>query len=658
MSTPFAALHDIYRLWRPQTDASLEQRLDVLDLLRDRHPEVAWRLLLAVVPEPHDVATPTSRPEWREWGQSDTPVTRQMLAEGTHEVVRRLREDVGTDGLRWAGLLGRIDDLPSEEYDTIAQRLLEISTRAFDDESRTTIWTALRKVLSHHLAFPDAEWALAEDHLRPLMAAYASLEPDDPEARLAWLFSPNPDLPVLTTGGWRERQIQVESAQRDAIYELIRVGGIDEVLGLIPVVESPWTLGQATARANIDLEEEALLHYLLRGTDERQKEFARAFLRARIQSPGQPGVERILGETARWEPPLRAEVLAALPFSSETWEVLDRENEATRDAYWALVPYVGRGQLERNDVERVARGLAGARRLFEALDFSAMYAANVSTGVVMEILEMVPQDPPADTQSWTRVSYEVGQLLALVQTDSSISEDRLAAAEWFFLPFLVRGHGSPEPKVLHRRLARDPDFFLTVLSLVYRENPEESPGTESTPESDEGDRGSSSGLDETRARMAYELLRTWRTFPGETDEGSIDASQLRAWVIAVRDRASAARRRRIADERIGELLASSPVGNDGAWPHESVRAILETTSTSETDEGFFIGILNSRGVTSRELFEGGVQERNLASQYADFATALRDRWPRTSSLLMRVARQYEAEARREDTRTELRDWEH
>lgn len=640
MSTPFNALHEIYRLWHPQTDASLEQRMDVLDLLRDRHPEVAWRLLLAVVPEPNDVASGTSRPQWREWGQSDTPITRKQLLEGTHEVVRRLLDDVGSDGSRWAGLLSRIDDLPAPEYGAIAERLTEIGTTGFDAESRNTVWTALRKVLSHHLEYPDAGWALAQDQLDPLMAAYATFEPDDLQGRLAWLFSPNPDLPKLTTGGWRERQVQVENAQREAIQELVGIGGIEEVRRFIPLVDSPWILGQVTALTSLDLDEVSLLRSLLTSDDERSKEFGRAFLRTKIQGFSE-SLDKFLDETSEWEPFLRAEILAAMPFADNTWAILEREGAKTRDAYWALVPYLGRGELTPRDTEVIAEGLADAGRLLEALDFMAMYAANVSPGVAMEMLERVVSSPPDDVQRWSRLSYEVEQLLGLVQADPSIDEDRLASIEWFFLPFLVRGHGRGKPQILHRLMARNPDFFLTVLRLVYREDPEETTAHEATEGDEDAIQDSSSDVDKARAQMAYELLRTWQTIPGETDDGRIDAKGLKEWILTVRDGAGAARRRRIADDRIGELLAMSPVGEDGVWPHEAVRDILETASTSETDEGFVIGILNSRGITSRDPFEGGLQERVIADRYMGLAVALRDRWPRTSSLMTRVARHYE-----------------
>ena len=61
-----------------------------------------------------------------------------------------------------------------------------------------------------------------------------------------------------------------------------------------------------------------------------------------------------------------------------------------------------------------------------------------------------------------------------------------------------------------------------------------------------------------------------------------------------------------------------------------------------------MGIFNKRGVTSRGLTDGGVQERALADRYEASATALMDDWPRVARLLRDVAEGYRRDALRED----------
>src|SRR5678809_729348 len=70
--------------------------------LRSRHPAVAWKLMLTMLPEPHAIAIPTHAPHYREWrpsvlGVVAPPQRRQVIA----DVVARLRADAGRVPERW-----------------------------------------------------------------------------------------------------------------------------------------------------------------------------------------------------------------------------------------------------------------------------------------------------------------------------------------------------------------------------------------------------------------------------------------------------------------------------------------------------------------------------------------------------------------------------
>src|SRR5205823_6355450 len=80
-----AALVDFFRAWYPQTSLGPERRLAVIDRLRERHPAVAWNLLLGLLPALHSAAMPISEPEFRDWAKRDQP-THADLA-GFYEAV-------------------------------------------------------------------------------------------------------------------------------------------------------------------------------------------------------------------------------------------------------------------------------------------------------------------------------------------------------------------------------------------------------------------------------------------------------------------------------------------------------------------------------------------------------------------------------------------
>jgi hypothetical protein len=124
-------------------------------------------------------------------------------------------------------------------------------------------------------------------------------------------------------------------------------------------------------------------------------------------------------------------------------------------------------------------------------------------------------------------------------------------------------------------------------------------------------------------------------------------------VRAARLELSEANRADIGDELIGQTFAHSPAGADGAWPAEPVRDLIETIGSRELENGVIIGRINSRGVTTRGIYDGGQRERGLARQYRDSSGLVRVRWPRTARILRELAESYDRDARREDLRAEL-----
>ena len=61
-----------------------------------------------------------------------------------------------------------------------------------------------------------------------------------------------------------------------------------------------------------------------------------------------------------------------------------------------------------------------------------------------------------------------------------------------------------------------------------------------------------------------------------------------------------------------------------------------------------------RGVVTKVINEGGVQEHRLAARYADFAAKTKETWPRTTALIRGIAERYRTQGSSEDQATELR----
>jgi hypothetical protein len=151
------------------------------------------------------------------------------------------------------------------------------------------------------------------------------------------------------------------------------------------------------------------------------------------------------------------------------------------------------------------------------------------------------------------------------------------------------------------------------------------------------------------------VLETWGDLPGSREDGTPDSERLRAWISEARAALEEVDRAKHGDYLLGRLLVRSPVGSDGAWPHEAVRDAIERLASDAIDEHLRIEIINSRGVYTKGRLEGGDQERSLARRYESFADRMSPHWPRTADVLYGVAEHYQRWARSSDSDAELRE---
>jgi len=75
-------------------------------------------------------------------------------------------------------------------------------------------------------------------------------------------------------------------------------------------------------------------------------------------------------------------------------------------------------------------------------------------------------------------------------------------------------------------------------------------------------------------------------------------------------------------------------------PHEAIRGIIESVCSKELEGGIETGRWNQRGTVIRALGGGGKQEREIAENYQRDAEKIRYVWPRTASMLLRIAETY------------------
>lgn len=647
---PEATLTDFFRAWFPQTSVGAERRLAVLDRLRERHSDVAWKLLLSLLPELHDHAMHVARPRFRDWSQRDKPTNVEVA--GFYEAVTaRAIGDAGEDAARLRLLVDHVPTLPPEGRAALFDRLASLRDE-LDDDARSTLWTAMRAEAANNREFKTAVWALPESDLAQLEALADAYRPEEATTRLLWLFDEHlPSLPGVERGeGFEQYESAITQARAEAAGEIAAENAWDGIYAFARAVKAPWFLGPALAEVGID-QYESELTALLDSDDSTDLNLAASYFSRRFRMEGWPWVEGLLADETL-TPRQRARLLLETRDYPTAWERLDDDGVARE--FWHEFRVHGLGPNFPH-VATVVGALYGVDRYGAGLDLMNLYLRDDSEGewadlVATGLEALLGRDSGEELLQLSQ--YGLRNLFSYLE-GVGFDEERLARLEWAYLPAF--GY-EPAPPTLSRYLAANPSFFVDVLSRAFRPGDHDDENGDSEEGDGGGDEPADTEPDEQTiaiARNAYRLLSEWRTLPGR-DGDTVDEGALRDWVEHARAELKAARRLRVGDNFIGKLFASSPPDADGAWPCLAVRELLESIDSDEIEEGFGIEIFNSMGATSRGVLDGGDQERDKSAIYREQADRFVDRWPKTAALLRDAAETFERLARDRDDDAERR----
>lgn len=636
-------LRGIFLYWRPHTTASVDVQIAALDGLDLTHRELAFDLLLRLLPKHHDTAMGGNQPRHRGWlrGWQDAP---------SPEDATRMRQaiwDRVVEGVRECPdrLIRVLPHLHQLSVDMHLPRILEIVEglpgEVLSEPQRRELWAALRSVLTRHMRYPESEVALDREQLKPLQRLYERLAPPGLWERCRWLFDEGAVLPDLEPGGWEERRQRLEAARQEAMLRILPEHTPEALLRLAARCASPHlfasTLGQVaeleTLRAVVNLPP-------VPAPEELSRLRPAIAYGLRVREGGLEIAEVI---TLAWEPLARAELALGLLARPDVWTLVEALGEDARRLYWSQVQAPPWNTDLRHVVEelvRVGRFHDAAGLLTMAFGDAERKTKRAGTGDVWSLVPVLPEEltrflDMCMERGELPEPHELKVLFDALSQAGPAWEETLSRLEWSYLPALeFTGY---RPVHVFRRLSEDPAFFLDVLSLRYP--PAEAPAR---PPSE---------LECRAAENAYRLLRLWDLLPGTHDEGSVDPVRLLRWIDEARALARQRGLQAVADIHIGQILARAPTDGDGQWPPEAVCQVLERLrDTSDIEQGIVSGVINSTGASWRSPYGGGSPERRRASQYRDQAEALRARWPVAARILRALAEYQDRSAEFWDSR--------
>ena len=647
---PSASLRRIFLPWFPQTYASLEERLKVIDCITGQVPAVGWTLLVALAPRSHDTSDHSAKPNWRDFTPDvQEAITWQSVATATKAIGERLLVHVKDDADRWQTLLDLWSHFDLEWRAAASGRLLAFAQVLADPAAREAVRDKLRMVLNHHRGFSGEQWALTERDLEPLDSVVAVLQPVDIEDRVRWLFRPGA-ASMRPAMDWQQQQTELMAQQLEAAESLVSELSTDQLFAFVRTVSLWSDLGAAIGKTTST--EAMKLAVMKRGllsaeSADQQTGLGILYRLKSTEDYGEAWVHALWARSVAesWGAQAEAHIALAMRPAAALWAEIEARSKHLTEAYWRGV-HVFQIPTDGDPSYAIDRLLVVGR----SRDALGWLDHNIkikppSALVIRAMRAAAESREEMDGSAATMHSYWAGNLLDYLEQNGASSEGDLVRLEWVY--FQALRHSQRKSRTLHRALARDPQFFVDLLKLIY------------VPAAESGIVEPAMTVVEwarAMASQAHDVLHDWDIVPGSDDQGHIDVAALESWVVRARKLLADVGRGDIGDFKIGEILSAAKREPGQAWPPEAVREIVEIARSRRLEEGLELGVYNRRGVTVRMPHDGGEQERELVRSYRRDAEAMRFERQRTAAVLNRIADRYEGDANREDVNAEQRDW--
>ncbi|WP_164515130.1 helix-turn-helix transcriptional regulator [Paenibacillus lentus] len=638
---PINSLKAIFRSWMPQTAASVEQRLKVLEIIIKRFPAIGWEICIEQIKSGTKIGGYNYKPNWRgDASGAGQVVTQKERYTFNRNALDNLIAWPTHDEETLGDLVKCLQGLPKKDQNKIWD-LIDDWSKNTNEYAKAVLREYIRQYAFTRLSRKRKLSEVTRDRARH---SYDLLQPHNPIIRYAWLFADqwileSSDVIVEENYDFSKHEEQISQLRHEAIKEIWNKFGFEGIKQLIIDSNAANVIGQylTSVVTGVQAQSEFIQQLLsLNGDYQIKAEWClRGFL---LEIKDNLRIELLQLTAEELTTNDRERLLLSAPFERSTWCLLDG-NEALRAAYWRNVfpSWAQHTTVDYNEIIDCLLDAQRPRAAFHAIHMNFKY---VDTSRLMRLLYTIGSVNVEPVGSYRLNSYHISKALSSLDGRSEVTVDEMARLEFMFFDALSDSeHEIPN---LERLISTSPLVYVQALVLCFKRR-------------GEGEDPKEWGVEDSEQRSslastAYRLLQRIKRIPGTNEEGEIDVAILKEWIAEVRRLCGVYGRTEVGEECIGQLLSKAPE-KDGLWPCKEVCEAMEEYLSPGIQTGFRIGIMNSRGIEWRD--EGGKQERELAAKYYDMAERIYFEYPFVGRVLEEVAKSYEHEAKWQDTEEDV-----
>lgn len=624
---PLNSLITIFLPWLPQTTASSEKRLSAIKTLCKEVPDIAWTLLINLLPNRHRISHESYRPIWRKF------ITESWKKEVTQEeywkqvsCYTEITLDLAKNDIKkLSNIIGCLDNLPKNSFENLINMLSSEDIMKKSEQEKLMLWDSLEKLISKNKRHVNQDWALDCDLISRLEDVLKKFAPRNPLDLNRSLFENNDYDSYEGEGDWEEQGKRLNKLRQQAVSDILEFGGIDDVIDFSKMVECSWKVGLSLgsiAAAELD---SVILPSLLITKNKNIEQLVKGFVVGRYQNQKWEWADKVCLKS--WTTTQIGKFLVNLPFAMEAWNRSKKLLGDDEKEYWGYVSVFP----DNCELKIAIENLIKFGRPDAAI-YCIYYQLHNKQKIDNELTIRALLTEPSSFENSKLVSaYEIVEIIKFLQVDDSVNKEDLVHVEWRYLYFL-ENEDNVSPKLLENKLAADPKFFCEIVSLAFRSKKDINLEVESTEQQKE------------MAKNAYHLLDNWRAPPGaQLLSDSFDEDHFVQWLQDVKAVSAKSGHLNVALTQIGKVLFYAPSDDkSGFWINASVADALNDKNAQKIRDGFCLAIYNSRG--AHWVDPTGKPEKELAVKYKKQAEeAELAGYQRLAVSLQSIANSYEKE---------------
>lgn len=610
----------IYQLGHAQTNATFNERFNVLVQLKPTYPkEVFWILchMIDSITGPHSFIISQGFPTqiYRHKKENDTIYVGDL--NNILSFIPEVYSSTEDDYLKCINIAMRrkLINLTSQLVDFLTKESIKF-------KNNVKIIDEVEKEISHHERYKDADWALSEAELIPFKNITIALCSDDILMLIRKYFQNESPIQPDTYSPEKFAECETESRNLRGlkIQEIIESQGIESVWTLARNVENPQSVFEGLSTlTNPNYTQEIYTALITNKIEPSNAAVYFSLLYSRIGETGYLKViERLQDyDNSRISVPLYApswtEALSmkAKEYGSEIhldyWKNVHIWQYPNKSLFNSIILNL----LESKREWYIIRLLQYEEYL---QDISAELKIRILKGAIFNLQE----------KSYHRDFYNFNKILLSIK-DEEIQgtelENEVLEMEGLLFHTLNEHLNKGEELHIVRALKWNAHMMINLLKSFEQLNTQDS----------------FVGFD-----LLYKFISKVDFIICQRKDGSIDYDSVINYLSNLINCTDLP----LGYILIGNLLYSIMITED--VPSKEFCRVIESIASDDVDQHLYLAIFNSRGVTWRGCFSGGQQERNLADHYAKMAQKVLPHSLRLKKVFDNLEQSYLADAEKMD----------